>query len=67
MKGRSLKVQKFLEGHKIWKNLLVWSDVKGVSDLEMCVDYFALPGRSCESLKFPCQKNLATSQTTKNF
>ena len=29
--------------------------VKGVSDLEMCVDYFALPGRGCESLNFCCR------------
>ena len=25
--------------------------IKGVSDLEMCMDYFALSGRSCENLK----------------
>ena len=25
---------------------------KGVSDLETCMDYFALPGRSCEILNF---------------
>ena len=24
---------------------------KGVSDLETCMDYFSLPGRSCENLK----------------
>ena len=28
---------------EIWKN-------KGVSDLEMCMDYFALPGRKYENL-----------------
>ena len=26
----------------------ITSDVKGVSDLEKCIDYFALPTRSCE-------------------
>ena len=25
---------------------------KGVSDLEMCMDYFALSGRSCENVNF---------------
>ena len=29
--------------------------VKGVSNLETCVDYFALPGRGCESLNFCCR------------
>ena len=40
---------------------------KGVSDLEMCMDYFALPGTSCKNLNFPpilLKKNLATSQKT---
>ena len=37
-------------------------NIKDVSDLETCTDYFKLPGRSCESLNFPAEKNLATSQ-----
>ena len=50
--------------------------LKGVSDVDMFVDYLALPGTSCEKFNFPadssfkmqyCQKNLATSQTTKTF
>ena len=50
---------------------IVIPDVKGVSDLEMCLVYFVLPGRSCENLNFPVhlkwhasEKNLATSQTS---
>ena len=27
--------------------------VKGVSDLEKCIDYFALPGRKLENLNLP--------------
>ena len=30
-----------------------WNCNKGVSDLETCMDYFALPGRSCKKLNFP--------------
>jgi hypothetical protein len=39
---------------------------KGVSDLETCMDFFALPERSCENLNFHTHlgKNLATSQKT---
>ena len=37
-------------------------NIKDVSDLKTCMDYFELPGRSCESLNFPAEKNLATSQ-----
>ena len=33
-------------------NLTEKFDGKGVSDLEKCLDYFALPGRSCEILIF---------------
>ena len=37
-------------------------NIKDVSDLETCMDYFELPGRIYESLNFPAEKNLATSQ-----
>ena len=39
---------------------------KGVSDLETCMDFFALPERSCENSNFHTHlgKNLATSQKT---
>ena len=32
---------------------------ENVSDLETCVDYFALPERSCEKLKFVCPAQTA--------
>ena len=35
---------------------------KGVSDLETCMDYFALPGRSCEILNF-----CLTAQTAQSY
>ena len=28
--------------------------VKGVSGLEMCMDYFAFPERICENFEFSC-------------
>ena len=31
---------------------IIWKFYKVVSDLETCIDYFALPGRSCEYLNF---------------
>ena len=36
-----------------WKVQPAWHILKGVSDLEMCMDYFALPGKRCENLNFP--------------
>jgi hypothetical protein len=35
-------------------------NVKDVSGLDTCMDYFELPGRICKSLNFPAEKNLAT-------
>ena len=31
----------------------IFNDCKGVSDLETCMDYIELPGRSCKNLNFP--------------
>ena len=37
--------------------------IKGVSDLEICMDYFALTGISCKSLnRQAAEKNLANFQ-----
>ena len=43
---------RFLKPPNNAPEMVRYQHCKGVSDLEMCMDYFALQGRNCENLSF---------------